>query len=91
MKTYEEVRTYLTEKKADFTDISQPIDSKYMGDAVYDIEVNGDWKHSHRYIETLMNEIGYKQIFNHLLEPSDCDWYHSVHRFADEKMMELFR
>ena len=92
---WDEVCKYLNDNNADFCDISQPLfKSKYMANAVYDITIEyGDWKHSHGYLQYLMEEKGYFQtrddiIANPDLEGSDC--YSSVHRFVFKPYYEFF-
>ncbi len=43
------------------------------------IDIDGDWKHDHRFCDNLMESLGYTKIDEFLLEPSEDDWYSARH------------
>ena len=95
MKSYKEIEDYLHAKDLYPEDISQPLyKEKFVSTAVYDITIEGDWKHTHRYLTYLMKELGYVELWEKDITPlSDRgdDWGKSIHRYADKNFVEIFK
>ena len=71
-----EIGQYLTDRDADFDDVYE------HSNGTIEIPVSwGDWKHSHLYLETLMNELGYIQVKEELTEENGSDCYSATHFF----------
>lgn len=66
---------YLRDKDADFDDIYE------YKEEIYILVSWGDWKHSHLYLNSLMNEIGYISLGEEVTEENGSDCYSSIHIF----------
>ena len=45
------------------------------------LELEGDWKHTHKYCDEIMSSLGY-DIIKETAKPSSEDWYSSWHLYA---------
>lgn len=53
----------------------------YMGTTAIVVSGDGDWKHFHIWLRTLMEYLGYQQIAEKVTEEDGSDWYGSEHYF----------
>lgn len=74
----EELRidTFLADHEADFSDVYT-----WAGGKVTVSVEDGDWKHSHRYLDTLMGYLGYEKTDENVTEEDGSDCYSSEHTF----------
>jgi len=89
---FDTLQQYLDEEDADYREINQPLyNNKYLANWIFDIEVCGDWKHSHLRLRYLMDLIGYSQVFERVTDEDGSDWYTAIHRYAKKEAVELFQ
>ena len=70
-----DIQKYLIEKDADFNEVFE--DNEWIA-----ISIEwGDWKHSHKFIDYLMSEIGYKNDYEQITDSNYSDCYSSVHYY----------
>lgn len=74
-KEIETIREHLKAGGADYDDI-------YQSELFIEISVIwGDWKHSHQWLDYLMEQIGYFLIENRVTESDGSDCYSSIHTY----------
>jgi len=89
---FDTLQQYLDEEDADYREINQPLyNNKYMANYIFDIEVCGDWRHSHLRLKYLMEQIGYVLTSKKVTEEDGSDWYTAIHRYAKKEIVELFK
>lgn len=72
---YNAINNYLRENDADYDDIA-------VNNAEVEVSVSwGDWKHSHMYLDTLMNNLGYIKEDEDVTEEDGSDTYSSIHYY----------
>lgn len=69
---------YFTKKTKDFY---SEIDGNF-GEHRISITCSGDWKHAHKYLDTIMKDLGYTPAGETNIEDTGSDWYSSTHRFV---------
>lgn len=93
--TIEEISKYLHEHKLYAEDISSPLGLNTNGgmeNAVFDITIEGDWKHDHLYLDCLMEQKDYYLVSNNEIyveEYEGSDFYKAVHRYAYKPFWEM--
>lgn len=71
-----EIETYLRDHQADISEVNKSPD----GTVIVSVEW-GDWKHSHAYLDKLMERIGYTKDDETVTEENGSDCYSSEHHF----------
>lgn len=75
-----QIDTFLSDHEADFSEVSESPD----GTVIVSVEW-GDWKHSHAYLDKLMERIGYTKDNETVTEENGSDCYSSDHHFTKTK------
>lgn len=76
-----EIDTYLRDHEADFSDVNENPDGKAV---IVSVEW-GDWKHSHAYLDRLMERLGYTKLHETVTEEDGSDCYSADHYFSKNK------
>lgn len=74
------IRLYLTAHDADFDDVHQ------CGQSVIIPISNGDWKHSHQWLDELMGRIEYKLQDETVTEEDGSDCYSADHKYIKKQI-----
>lgn len=73
-----EIETYLHDHQADISEVNESPDGKAV---IVSVEW-GDWKHSHAYLNKLMERLGYTKIHEIVTEQDGSDCYSAEHHFT---------
>lgn len=57
------------------------VDEIYHNGGFLRISGDGDWKHFHIWLRTLMGYLGYTQVGEEVTEEDGSDWYGSIHTY----------
>ena len=75
-----QIETFLSDHEADFSEVSESPE----GAVIVSVEW-GDWKHSHAYLDKLMERLGYTKIHEIVTEQDGSDCYSADHYFTKKK------
>ena len=67
---------YLSDGKVYCKDVSY-----ILSDNVVCVDIEGDWKHDHWRADYLLEQAGYRKLFEEEYGYSDSDYYCSVHKY----------
>ena len=72
-KEYDEIYSHLKKNEVDFDEI-------FQSELCIEVSVSwGDWKHSHRWLDHCMEQLGYRLLENNVTESDGSDCYSSIH------------
>lgn len=75
-----QIDTFLSDHEADFSEVNE----SQEGAVIVSVEW-GDWKHSHAYLDKLMERLGYTKIHENVTEQDGSDCYSADHYFTKKK------
>jgi len=75
MDIIDEIRSFLDKNKINYDYVSQ------VSDDTIEIFVDGDWKHDHARVKTIMTKKGYTYLGQENISNSGEDSYSSIHYY----------
>ena len=86
MDTCERIINYLEEKDFYFTDVM--FYGKFGKFDLYEVDAIGDWKHTHEYLDYLMEDFGFVLLKNIEVNPNGSDYGEIRHIYCHKEDVE---